>query len=84
MQSMQSSRKLRLGSAVGAGALALGMMTVGASVVADSGSDQAASHLGNPKKSKEAVVAAPSPKKSKEAVVALAPPKKSKEAAPTA
>ena len=65
MKTATRARALRLGGAVGAGALVLGMITVGAAVAADSGADQSSSALASAKRSKEAAPA--SPKRSKEA-----------------
>ncbi|MGI8900397.1 MAG: hypothetical protein ACR2HA_05640 [Nocardioides sp.] len=70
LKTASRARALRLSAAVGAGALVLGMITVGAAVAADSGTDSASGYLAPPKKSREAVPA-------------LAPPRKSREAAPT-
>jgi hypothetical protein len=82
----QRARALRIASAVGAGALVVGMITVGAAV-ADSGSSDVRKSVTAPggKKSREAtpVLDSKGPKKSREATpVRDGAPKKSREASP--
>ena len=81
----QRARALRIASAVGAGALVVGMITVGAAV-ADSGSSDIRKSVTAPgaKKSREATpVRDGAPKKSREASpVRDGAPKKSREASP--
>ena len=87
-QSTPRARTLRIAGAVGAGALVLGMITVGAAVAADTGSSDVRKSVTAPggKKSREAtpVRDGSGPKKSREArpVADAAGPKKSREAAP--
>src|SRR3954451_19991905 len=84
--SPQRTRGLRIAGAVGAGAMVLGMVTVGAAVAADSGSSRGSVSVAPPKKSREAapVLNGPGAKKSREAAPVLNGPgaKKSREAAP--
>jgi hypothetical protein len=78
-------RTLKIASAIGAGAMVLGMITVGAAVAADSSTDVRKSVVdGGGKKSREArPVADAGGKKSREAVLDGSG-KKSREAAPVA
>lgn len=81
-QGSRRVRTLKIASAIGAGAMVLGMITVGAAVAADSSTDVRKSVVdGGGKKSREArPVADAGGKKSREAVG----PKKSREARPVA
>jgi hypothetical protein len=87
-QGSRRVRALKISSAIGAGAMVLGMITVGAAVAADSSTDVRTSVVDGkgPKKSREAtpVVDGKGPKKSREAtpVVDGKGPKKSREATP--
>jgi hypothetical protein len=87
-QVTQRARTLRIVGAVGAGALVLGMVTVGAAVAADTGSSDVRKSVTAPggKKSREATpVLDGKVKKSREArPVADGNPKKSREARPVA
>jgi hypothetical protein len=86
-QGSQRARALKIASAAGAGAMVIGMITVGAAVAADSSTDRRSSYVdGGAKKSREArPVADASGKKSREArPVADASGKKSREARPVA
>jgi hypothetical protein len=79
-------RALKISSAIGAGAMVLGMITVGAAVAADSSTDLRTSVAdAGGKKSREArPVADAGGKKSREAVLDGKGPKKSREARPVA
>lgn len=86
-QGSTRARTLKIASAIGAGALALGMITVGAAVAAENSTDVRKSVVDKgPKKSREArpVHDAKGPKKSREAapVADAKGPKKSREATP--
>ena len=88
--SVQRLRALRITGAVGAGAMVLGMVTVGAAVAADSGSGVRMSVTSpGAHKSREAAprsLNGPGAHKSREATPVLTAytPKKSREAAPSA
>jgi hypothetical protein len=83
-QGSRRVRALKISSAIGAGAMVLGMITVGAAVAADSSTDVRTSVVDRGgKKSREArPVADAGGKKSREAVLDGKGPKKSREATP--